>query len=442
MNTVTTAVEEMVGLESQWLPFTPNRDFKEDPCIFERAKGLYYYDPDNKPILDGSSGLFTTPAGHGRQEIADAVYEQVLKLDFTSSFLRSHPASFAVCARLLKLLPQGLDRIFLTNSGSEAVDTAIKMAQQYHRARGQASRAMFVSRERAYHGSNLSGVALSGIASNRRDFGLPLLPVVHMRHTWLEANRFQPGEGRHGVELADDLLRLIQLHGAENIAACIVEPIAGSTGVLVPPVGYLQRLREICDAHGVLLIFDEVITGFGRTGATFAAQAFGVTPDIMTMAKAITNGVVPMGAVAVRSEIYETIIDFDPKRTVELFHGYTGSAHPVACAACLASQDIYEEEDLFGRAAELSSYLQEKVFALQGTRGIVDVRGYGMIAGIELDPAVLGGDGYQVQKRLFHQGLHLKSTGNNLIVSPPFTCTTETIDCIVETVAEVCKRGL
>ena len=265
-----------INLKNQWLPFTPNRDFKEDPRIFCEARGVHFYSPDGAAILDGSSALFTTPAGHARREIADAVHAQILTLDYTSSFMRSHPASNAVCRALTEILPPGMNSIMLCNSGSEAVDTAIKIALQYQRARGQGGRSMIVSRDRAYHGSNLSGVALGGVSANRRDFGLPLLPVVHMRHTCMASNRFQPGQGKHGVELAEDLEYFVQLYGEQNVAACIVEPISGSAGVLVPPVGYLERLREICDAHGILLIFDEVITGFGRTGNAFAAQSFGV----------------------------------------------------------------------------------------------------------------------------------------------------------------------
>ena len=435
-------IDATPGLESQWLPFTPNRAFKQDPVVFDRAEGNYFFTPEGDKILDGSSGLFTTPAGHGRREIADAVRDQILRLDYTSSFLRSHPASWAAIVAVARLLPRELRQIFFVNSGSEAVDTALKIALQYHRCRKQASRTMFVSRERAYHGSNLSGVALSGIASNRREFGSPLLPVVHIRHTWLEANRYQPGQGEHGAELADDLLRLIQLHGAENIAACIVEPIAGSCGVLAPPVGYLERLREICDEFGVLLIFDEVICGFGRTGAAFAAQAFGVTPDLMTMAKAITNGIVPMGAVAVKQEIYDTIVDSAPTLRTEMFHGYTASAHPVACAACIAAQQIYVAEDLFARAAQLSLPFLKKLFQLSGASGVVDVRGYGMLAAVEIDPTVIGGDGYAVQKELVKRGLHIKVTGNNLIVAPPFTSSPEELDFIALRIAEVCQAGL
>jgi len=433
----------LAGLENQWLPFTPNRDFKDDPRTFSRAEGVYFYGPNEEKILDGCSALFTTPAGHGRKEIADAVHQQILTLDYTSSFLRSHPWSSAVCETVSALLPEGMDRVFLVNSGSESIDTALKMAQQYHRVRGEASRTIFVSRERAYHGANLSGVALAGLPNNRRSFGSPILPVVHMRHTWLEENRFVPGQGQHGAELAEDLLRLIGLHGAENIAACIVEPIAGSCGVLVPPVGYLARLREICDQHGILLIFDEVICGFGRTGSPFAAQSFGVTPDIITMAKAITNGVIPMGAVAVRNHIYDAVVDAAPTRTTtELFHGYTASAHPVACAASLASQEIYRKEGLFERASQLSGYFLEKLFGLRGTPGITDIRGFGMLAGVDIDPVVVGGDGYRVQQRLYDNGLHLKNTGNTIIIAPPFVVTKDEIDQLVEIIRNVCTHGL
>jgi beta-alanine--pyruvate transaminase len=420
-----------VGAKNQWLPFTPNRDFSEDPRLFTGAKGIYFYGPSGQEIIDGTSALFTTPAGHGRQEIANAVYEQIQLLDYTSSFLRSHPGSVAACEGIIELLPKGFERIFLTNSGSEAIDTALKIALQYWRSIKQSSRTIFVSRERAYHGSNLSGVALSGISANRRDFGSPILPVVHMRHTWLESNRFQPGQGVHGVELADDLLRLISLHGAENIAACIVEPITGSTGSIVPPVGYLERLRQICDDYNVLLIFDEVICGFGRTGKAFASQSFGVKPDLLVLAKAVTNGVIPMGGVAVTSEICNAILEAEPKRSIEFFHGYTSSAHPVACAACLATLKIYKDEALFASAAALSPYFLDRLFSLRNIEAVTDIRGYGMMGGIDIDSAILGLDGYGVQKRLYDRGLHLKATGNTLNVCPPFICSTADIDAII-----------
>ncbi len=414
-----------------WLPFTPNRDFHEEPLAFASAKGNYFCSPAGKSILDGSSALFTTPAGHGRPEIAAAVHAQLLQLDFTSSFLRSHAGAADLTAALGDLLPPELPHIFFTNSGSEAIDTALKLALQYHRVRHEASRSIIVSRERAYHGCNLSGVALAGLPNNRRAFGTPLLPVVHMRHTWLPENQNTPGQGRHGAELAEDLLRLIRLHGEENIAACIVEPIAGSTGTLVPPAGYLERLRDICTDSGVLLIFDEVITGFGRTGQNFASESFGVTPDIMTMAKAITNGAIPMGAVAVRREIHDTIQGAAPTRTIEFFHGYTGSMHPVACAASLATLGIYRDDDLFDRARSLSAYFLDSIFQLSSVPGVFDVRGFGFMAGVEIDPAICGFDGYELQKRLYRNGLHVKTTGNSMVVAPPFTIERDEIDQIV-----------
>jgi len=426
------ALEIEYATDHQWLPFTPNRDFKKDPRLFSSARGVYYYGAGGEQILDGSSGLFTTPAGHGRLEIANAVRDQILELDFTSSFLRSHKKSFTVADRLADLLPSKLNKLFFVSSGSEAVDTAIKVALAYHRARREGSRSMFVSRERSYHGVNLGGVALGGLVNNRRAFGVSGLPVVHMRHTCLPENRFVPGQPAHGAALAEDLQRLIDLYGGENIAACFVEPIAGSTGVLVPPVGYLERLRELCTAHGILLVFDEVICGFGRTGKAFAAQSFGVTPDIITMAKAITNGNIPMGAVAIHQDIHDTILNTAPEHNIEFFHGYTWSAHPVACAAALATLDIYRSEHLFERAEELSAYFLERVFSLAGSPGVVDVRGYGMLAGVEVDPAVIGMNGYELQKKLFDAGLHIKTTGNNAILSPPFVSTKDNLDAMVD----------
>lgn len=426
-----------MSTQSVWMPFTPNRDFAMDPRMFARAEGNYFFSPSGAKILDGSSALYCTPCGHGRRQIADAVSAQILHLDYTSSFLRSHSGAAEIGEQLAKLLPPQLTNLFFTNSGSEAVDTAVKLALQYHRVRGEGSRTVMVSRERSYHGCNLSGVALAGMPNNRRAFGTPLLQTVHMRHTWLPQNQGQVGQGKHGAELAEDLLRLIQLHGAENIAACIVEPIAGSTGTLVPPLGYLERLRELCTQHGVLLIFDEVITGFGRTGSAFAAQSFGVVPDIMTLAKAITNGVIPMGAVAVSRAIHDEIFNAAGHSSIEFFHGYTGSMHPVACAASLATMRIYREEALFERAAALSPYLLNRLFSLLDAPGVFDVRGYGLMGGVEIDPAVAGFDGYELQKRLYDRGLHVKTTGNSMVVAPPFTITESEIDFLVETTREV-----
>src|SRR5512146_1555705 len=316
--------QKPLSLDELWMPFTPNRDFKSDPRIVVRAEGLYYYNDRGDKIIDASSGLFCVAAGHCRKEIAEAVHRQLQELDFVAPFLRAHPKSFELARRVAELTPGDLNRIFFVNSGSESIDTAMKIALAYPQARGQTGRTMFVSRERAYHGVNFGGVALSGIVNNRRRYGPGVAGVAHMRHTHLKENFFTRGEAERGADLA----RFVNLYGAENIAACFVEPIAGSTGCLVPPKGYLARLREICDAHGILLVFDEVICGFGRTGPAFAAHSFGVTPDLMTMAKGLTNGAQPMGAVAVSERIYDAVIGAAAEGSIEFFHGYTYSGHP------------------------------------------------------------------------------------------------------------------
>lgn len=423
---------------NHWMPFTANRDFHAEPKMIVRGQGVYYYGEQDQPILDGCSGLFTCPAGHGRTEIAEAVHEQLLTLDYAPSFTRGHPQSFRIAQRIAALTPEGLDHIFFANSGSEAVETAIKMSLAYHRARGEASRTIFVSRERAYHGVNLGGVALSGMVPNRRAFGAVGPQVFHMRHTHLAENRFVMGQGEIGAELADDLLRAITLHGAENIAACFVEPIAGSTGMLVPPKGYLDRLRKICSDHGILLVFDEVITGFGRTGYNFAAQAFGVTPDIITMAKAITNGALPMAAVAASDAVHDAVFAASPDGQPEFFHGYTFSAHPASCAASLAALDIYERDRLFDRARQLSAYFLDAVATLGELPVVIDVRGYGMLAGVDLAPGVRPGlRGHEVQKRLFDAGLHLKTTGDAAILAPAFVMDAGEIDAMVNVLRDV-----
>jgi beta-alanine--pyruvate transaminase len=435
---LTSSVPQPAAIQAakQWLPFTPNRDFLGEPRMFTSAHGSRYKSEDGRTIFDASSGLFTTPAGHGRTEIAEAVYKQILELDFTPSFLRAHPKSFEAAARVADLLPDGIDKVFFVNSGSEAVDTAMKITTAYHRARRDASRTMFVSRERSYHGVNVGGTSLAGMVSNRRTFQGMTLPVVHMRHTLLAENRCMLGQPPKGAELAEDLQRLIDLYGAENIAACIVEPIAGSAGVYVPPLGYLERLREICTTHKILLIFDEVICGFGRTGQNFAAQSFDVTPDIITMAKAITNGCVPMGAVGVSEHVYQTILSSAPDETIEFFHGYTWSSHPVACAASIAALDIYKNEDLFERARELSPYFLKRLYELAGLSGVIDVRGFGMLASFEIDPQLLGFNGYELQKRLFDRGVHLKTTGNSAILAPPFIAKHDDLDYVIEILKE------
>ncbi len=327
-------------LENHWMPFTANRDFKKDPRILVKGEGVYFWDHKGGKILDGSSGLFCSAAGHCRPEIADAVSAQLRENDYVPPFQSGQPGSFEFAAKIAKLTPDGLDHVFFANSGSESIDTALKIAMAYHRAKGDGQRTRFVTRERAYHGVNIGGTSISGMVKNRETFSGVMPGIVHMRHTGLEETRFTRGQPEHGAELAEDLQRAVDTFGAGTIAACFVEPIAGSTGILVPPVGYLERLREICDAHGILLVFDEVITGFGRTGKAFAAQTFGVTPDIITLAKALTNGAVPMGAVVVRDEIYDTVTGAAPENAIELFHGYTYSGHPTACAAGLAVLEI------------------------------------------------------------------------------------------------------
>jgi len=425
--------QKPLSLDEFWMPFTPNRDFKADPKIVVRAEGMYYWNDRGEKIIDASSGLFCVAAGHGRREIAEAVHQQLSELDFVAPFLRAHPKSFELATRVAELTPGDLNRVFFVNSGSESVDTAMKVALAYHQARGQSGRTMFVSRERAYHGVNFGGVALSGIVNNRRKYGPGIAGVVHMRHTHLKENLFTPGEGAHGAELADDLLRFVNLYGAENIAACFVEPIAGSTGCLVPPKGYLARLREICDAHGILLVFDEVITGFGRTGQPFAAQSFGVTPDIMTMAKGITNAAQPMGALAISERVHDAIMGAAQEGAIEFFHGYTYSGHPAACAAGLATLDIYRNEGLFERGRALSPYFLDAIFGLKGLPAITDIRGYGMFATIDLAPdGAPGRRGHVFQKKLFENGLHLKATGDSALIAPPLIAEKEHVDMIAD----------
>ncbi len=407
-------------LQPYWMPFSPNKEFKNEPRMFARAEGMYFYTPEGKQVIDASAGLFCVAAGHCRREIAEAVYQQLLTLDFTAPFLRAHPKAFELAARVAEYTPADLNRVFFVNSGSEAVDTAMKMALMYHRVRGQAQRQLFISRERAYHGVNMGGVALAGMVNNRRAYGPGLAGVYHMRHTALPDNKFIKGQPDNGAELAEDLQRFCNLLGGENIAAVFVEPTAGSFGCLPPPKGYLQRLRKICDEHGILLVFDEVITGWGRMGANFGAQAFGVTPDLLTMAKAITNGAQPMGAVAARQGIYDTITDAGPKQGIEFFHGYTYSAHPAACAAGLAMMDIFAKEHLIERAAAMSPRFIDAMHSLADCPGVIDIRSIGMMAGIEVAPVGgPGARGHQLQKLLYDRGLNLKSTGETLIVAPP-----------------------
>jgi len=422
------------SLEEHWMPFTSNYDFKENPRLMVKAEGVYYTDHYGKQLIDATSGLFCSPAGHGRTEIRDAVYKQLGELDYVQPFQQGYGGSFDLARRISKHTPEDLNRIFFTMCGSSAVETAIKTAIAYFKAKGEGHRSHIVGRERGYHGMNIGGISVGGMVANRKTFSNILMPNVHhLRHTHLPEHAFVKGEPETGTDLADDLERIAGHIGAENIAACIVEPVAGSTGVLVPPKGYLKRLRELCNKHGILLIFDEVITGWGRMGEPFAAQAFGVTPDIMTMAKAITNGVVPLGAVASREHIYDTIVDAAPKGAIEFFHGYTYSGIPCSVAAGLAMQDIIEKENLFQRAKDMSPYFLDGLFSLKDINGITDIRGYGMIGGIDLRmDERLGKAGFACFKELFSIGLSLKATADCLCVAPPFICEKHHIDEIIE----------
>ena len=431
-----------LSMDEYWMPFTPNRDFRREPKIVVRAEGMYYWSDRGDKIIDASSGLFCVNAGHGRKEIADAVGAQLRELDFAAPFTRGHPKQFEFATRLAKLTPAGLNRIFFTNSGSEAIDSAMKLALAYHQARGQGGRTMFVSRERAYHGVNFGGVSLAGIVNNRRRYGPGLPGIVHMRHTHLPQNHLVKGEGEHGAELADDLARFVNLHGAENIAACFVEPIAGSTGCLVPPKGYLKRLREICDAHGILLVFDEVITGWGRLGTPFAAQYFGVEPDLITFAKGVTSGAVPLGGVIVRDSIYETFTGAQGPG-VEFFHGYTYSGHPLACAAGIAALDTYEEEALFKKAAHLARDFENGVHSLKGLPTVVDCRNLGLIGAVELAPrpgAAYGTRAFEAFEKCWDKGVFVRPVGEALAFCPPLIAQKKHLDLMFGVVGEILKE--
>ncbi len=421
------------SLESHWMPFSANRDFKQDPRLVVKSEGMYCWDYKGGKVIDGSSSLFTTPCGHGRKEIAEAVYKQMSDNDYIPHFSLGHPGSFELSEMVTRMLPDHINHMFFTNSGSESIDTAIKIVLAYQRARGQAQRNRLVSRERAYHGVNMGGVSLAGMVKNRETFGLTLPNISLIRHTWTEEQRFSQGQPLTGAEMAEDLERVAMNLGGTTIGAVFIEPVAGSTGTLVPPVGYLERVREICDKHGILLIFDEVITGFGRMGTPFATDRFGVKPDMITMAKAITNGSIPMGAVAVSDDIYETVTNAAPEGAIEFFHGYTYSAHPAACAAGIATQKIYQEEGLFERAAEMESYFQDAVWSLKDHPLVYDLRGIGMMASVEVHPRdVPGALGGKMQKDMFWNGLHVKWTGDNAILAPAFIAERHHIDEIIE----------
>jgi beta-alanine--pyruvate transaminase len=424
-------------LSNYWMPFTANRQFKAAPRLLVSASGMHYRADDGREVLDGTSGLWCVNAGHGRAEIAAAVQNQLMTLDYAPSFQMGHPIAFDFATALAKIAPQGLDRIFFTNSGSESADTALKIAMAYHRARGQGQRTKIVGREKGYHGVGFGGISAGGLVNNRRVY--PLLPSDHMRHTLdVGRNAFSRGLPPHGAELADDLEQLIALHGADTLAAVMIEPVAGSAGVLPPPVGYLERLRKICDTHGILLIFDEVITGFGRLGDAFAGQYFGVTPDIMTTAKGITNGVLPMGAVFVKRDVHDAVVNGSDS-AMEFFHGYTYSGHPVSCAAGLATLDIYRREGLFTRAAELSETWADALHGLRDLGLVTDIRNLGLMAGIDLKPRAdaPGARGYAAMVAAFEAGILIRATGDTLAMSPPLIVTEAQIDQLVSTVRAV-----
>jgi beta-alanine--pyruvate transaminase len=440
MNETQAADRTSEDLASFWMPFTDNRYFKRDPRMLTAANGMHFTADDGHEVLDGTSGLWCVNAGHGRSQITDAVAKQLGTLDFGPTFQMGHPLPFRLAERLGAHLPAGLDRIFFANSGSEAVDSALKIARAYQHARGTPGRWRIIGRERAYHGVNFGGISAGGIGNNRRHFG-PLLPGCdHLPHTHdLERNAFSRGQPEFGVERADELERLVGLHGAETIAACIVEPVAGSTGVLLPPKGYLQRLREICDKHDILLIFDEVITGFGRVGGAFASGRFDVVPDMITMAKGLTNGAIPMGAVAVRREIHDAFMQGDGKGpAIELFHGYTYSGHPVACAAGLAALDVFENEGLFERSLELEAKWADRAHELASAPNVIDVRNIGLVAGIELSPreGQPGQRAFEVFRHCYDQGLLIRVTADIIALSPPLIVSEAQIDQIFSVLGE------
>ncbi|MDI3307643.1 MAG: aspartate aminotransferase family protein [Acetobacteraceae bacterium] len=429
------------NLDAFWMPFTDNRYFKSNPRLLARAEGMSYFTPDGREVLDGTAGLWCCNAGHGRREITEAIQKQAAVMDFAPTFQLGHPVAFEAAARVAEMTPDGLDRVFFTNSGSESADTALKIALAYHKARGESSRVRLIGRERGYHGVGFGGMSVGGIGPNRKQFGALLPYVDHLPHTHgLKENLFAKGQPEHGANLADALENLVALHGAETIAAVMVEPVAGSTGVLVPPKGYLERLRTICDKYGILLIFDEVITGFGRLGTPFGAERLGVTPDIMTMAKGLTNAAVPMGAVAVRNGIYDTIVNGSPAG-IELFHGYTYSGHPLAAAAAIATLDLHRREDLPGRARAMEPYWQEAAHSLRGLPNVIDIRDYGLIAGIELAPrpGKPTQRGMDVFRRCFDNGVLVRVTGDIVALSPPLIVEKPHVDRIFGTLSDAIR---
>jgi len=429
------------NLEAFWMPFTANRQFKKAPRLFVGAEGMHYRTVDGRTVLDGTSGLWCCNAGHGRPRIVEAIARQAKEMDYAPAFQMGHPKVFELAARLVTYMPPGIDHVFFTNSGSESVETGLKIALAYQRVIGQGTRFRLIGRERAYHGVNFGGLSVGGIAPNRKFFGTLLAGVDHMRHTHdLARNAFTRGQPEHGAELADDLERLVALHDPSTIAAVIVEPVAGSTGVLIPPKGYLEKLRATCDKHGILLIFDEVITGFGRLGAPFAVDYFGVTPDIVLTAKGVTNGTIPMGAVFVKREIYDAFMH-GPEHLIEFVHGYTYSGNPVASAAGIGTLDTYEEEGLLTRGATLADHWADAIHSLKGLPHVIDIRNCGLVGAIELEPmaGAPGKRGFTAFVDAFEKNLLIRVTGDIIALSPPLIVETSQIDQMIDTLAGVLK---
>lgn len=443
---MTTPLSNTPSLDHFWMPFTANRQFKQSPRLLVAAHGMHYTADDGRTVLDGTSGLWCVNAGHGRKPITEALSRQAQTLDFAPTFQMGHPIAFEFSERLADIAPTGtggkLDRIFFTNSGSESVDTALKIAIAYQRAIGQGTRTRFIGREKAYHGVGFGGISVGGLVNNRRVFP-QLGGVDHLRHTHdLSRNAFSAGLPEHGADLADDLERIVALNGAETIAAVIVEPVVGSAGVLLPPKGYLQRLRDIATKHGILLIFDEVITGFGRLGSAFAADHFGVTPDLVTTAKGLTNGVIPMGAVFTSRQVHDALMN-GPDNAIELFHGYTYSGHPIACAAGLATLEVYESEGLLTRATEIESYWRDAIHSLKTAKHVIDTRAIGLMAGIELQsrPDAVGQRAYDIFVDCFEKGLLIRVTGDTIALSPPLIIEPHQIHEIVSVLGDAINRA-
>jgi beta-alanine--pyruvate transaminase len=430
------------NLDAFWMPFTANRQFKSNPRMLVSAKGMFYKNAEGQSILDGTAGLWCCNAGHGDPRVVNAVSQQIAEMDYAPSFQMGHPKIFELAARVTGMFPSGLDHMFFTNSGSESVDTALKIALAYHRARGDSARTRLIGRERGYHGTGFGGISVGGIVANRRTFGTMLTGVDHLPHTHLpEKNAFSRGQPEHGAELADELERLVTLHDASTIAAVIVEPVAGSTGVILPPKGYLERLRKICNKHGILLIFDEVITGFGRLGVPFATDFFGVKPDLVTLAKGLTSGTIPMGGVVCSKEIYDAFMT-GPDNMIELFHGYTYSGHPVAAAAGLATLDCYKEDGLFERANEMAPYWEDAVHSLRDVPHVIDLRNLGLIGAIELEP-IPGkptARAFDAFLKCYEKGLMIRTTGDIIALSPPLIVEKSHIDQIFDTLRTVLKE--